>query len=495
MADRSTSNWTNLLNNSMELEDTVTLGSKVGVMAKPVSREDTKSNNDPTAGLTDILIKILGSFSGDVKDLEETKVNSRDVADEVYSKYDILEPIEDPAKARRIGGLTTKNLPMPVNAPVGRQRFSIFPEAAEEVIEEVVEDKVVDDGLMRDPRKLGGSEGYGSLGGAIEEVAPVKTVDEGKGLMSGPLKSGGEELPYSTGIVEGSTKKVLLETQSRLKDLGFYENKVDGITGPATRSAIKTFQYKNGLDVTGTTDDQTRLKLSESKGLASQPKPQTTLLSFISKGEGGYGAANNGTSSLVKKFSMSDGYYSDTYNKPLTEMTVNELMNAQVGTTGKTTEELLLMDPESETAQRNRDLFAAGAYQIIPKTMWSAASKGLVDGSEVFGPKVQDKVAMEFLAGSDKPMLQAFLAGKTKVTIGKNNLDVTVDAAMLDLAKQWASAPVPKTQTVTWTNKNGSTGSKKIVAGKSYYGSGNRSQHTVAETKAMLLQARDENTL
>jgi len=169
MADRSTSNWTNLLNNSMELEDTVTLGSKVGVMAKPVSREDTKSSNDPTAGLTDILIKILGSFSGDVKDLEETKVNSRDVADEVYSKYDILEPIEDPAKARRIGGLTTKNLPMPVNAPVGRQRFSIFPEA------EVVEDKV-DDGLMS--RQVTPEE--------RAALSKLKADDTGDGLMSSP---------------------------------------------------------------------------------------------------------------------------------------------------------------------------------------------------------------------------------------------------------------------------------------------------------------------
>lgn len=191
MADISTSNWTNLLNNSMELEDTVTLGSKVGVMARPVSREDTKSNNDPTSGLTDILLQILGSFSGDVKDLEETKVNSRDVADEVYSKYDILEPIEDPAKARRIGGLTTKNLPMPVNAPVGRQRFSIFPEAAEEVAEEVVEDKVVD-GLMRDPRKLGGSEGYGSLG---------KPEKDGDGLMSKDTRNlGGAEGYGSLGV-------------------------------------------------------------------------------------------------------------------------------------------------------------------------------------------------------------------------------------------------------------------------------------------------------
>ena len=172
MADRSTSNWTNLLNNSMELEDTVTLGSKVGVMARPVSREDTKSNNDPTSGLTDILINILSSFSGDVKDLEETKVNSRDVADEVYSKYDILEPIEDPAKARRIGGLTTKNLPMPVDAPVGRQRFSIFPEAAEE---EVVEDKV-DDGLMS--RQVTPEE--------RAALSKVSDDDIGDGLMSSP---------------------------------------------------------------------------------------------------------------------------------------------------------------------------------------------------------------------------------------------------------------------------------------------------------------------
>ena len=158
------------------------------------------------------------------------------------------------------------------------------------------------------------------------------TADTGAGLMSKPY----DELPYSTGIVEGSTKEVLLETQSRLKELGFYGNEVDGVTGPATKSAIKTFQHKNGLEVTGTTDEQTRLKLAESKGLIEQEKPQTTLLSFISKGEGGYGAANNGTSKLAKKFSMSDGYYSDTYNKPLTEMTVNEIMNAQVGTTGRT---------------------------------------------------------------------------------------------------------------------------------------------------------------
>lgn len=234
MADRSTSNWTNLLNNSMELEDTVTLGSKVGVMAKPVSREDTKSNNDPTAGLTDILIKILGSFSGDVKDLEETKVNSRDVADEVYSKYDILEPIEDPAKARRIGGLTTKNLPMPVNAPVGRQRFSIFPEAAEEVAEEVVEDKVVDDGLMSDPRKLGGSEGYGSLGKPEKDVEAV--ADIGDGLMS---RRDGSFNPIEMAIKEKTSQFYL--------NIGKKAEGDHGSTPVPTKDARETKPTINGL--------------------------------------------------------------------------------------------------------------------------------------------------------------------------------------------------------------------------------------------------------
>ncbi len=309
------------------------------------------------------------------------------------------------------------------------------------------------EGLMSDPRKLGGAEGYGKL---------------------------------TKNMIEGTDKEELKETQSRLKALGFYESAVDGLTGPSTKSAIKTFQHKNGLEVTGIADKATRLKLAQPENLVAQEKPKRTLLSFISKGEGGYGAANNGTSKLAKKFSIVDGYYSDTYSKPLTEMTVNELMNAQVGTTGKTTEELLRMNPESTSAQRNRDVFAVGAYQIIPKTMWDAVRKGAIDGGTVFNPKTQDKIAIDFLAGSDRTKLRDFLGG---------NPNVSVDDAMLDLAKQWASAPVPKTQTITWTNEDGSTGSKKVVAGKSYYGSGNKSQHTVAETKAMLLQARDENVL
>jgi len=315
--------------------------------------------------------------------------------------------------------------------------------------------------------------------GDVSAVTPAE-ADTGEGLMSDPRKLGGAEGygKLTKNIVEGTDKEELKETQSRLKGLGFYESAVDGLTGPSTKSAIKTFQHKNGLPVTGIADEATRLKLAQPEGLVAQEKPKRTLLSFISKGEGGYGAANNGTSKLAKKFSIIDGYYSDTYNKPLTEMTVNELMNAQVGTTGKTTEELLRIDPESTSAQRNRDVFAVGAYQIIPKTMWAAVREGAIDGDTVFEPKVQDKIAIDFLAGSDRPKLRDFLQG---------NPNVSVEDAMLDLAKQWASAPAPKDMTTS--------GGRKIKKGKSYYGSGNKAQHSVAETRAMLLKARDENVL
>ena len=305
-----------------------------------------------------------------------------------------------------------------------------------------------------------------------EESAPVNAETQGAGLMSMPVGA----LSLGTTLEEG--RPAVKETQSRLRHLGYYKNRVDGLTGKGTKSALKTFQYNNGLDVTGIADDSTKTLLSQTSGLKPQPTPKTTLLKYISEGEGGYGAANNGTSKLAKKFSMSDGYFSDSVNKPLTGMSVNELMNAQVGTTGKTTEELLKMNPESTSAQNNREVFAVGAYQIIPKTMWSAVKSGAIEGDTIFSPETQDKIAMDFLAGSDRPKLRDFLAG---------NPNVSVEDAMLSLAQQWASAPAHKDMTTS--------GGRKIKKGDSYYGSGNKALHTVEETKTMLLKARDENVL
>lgn len=51
------------------------------------------------------------------------------------------------------------------------------------------------------------------------------------------------------------------DLQQALADSGFYKDKVDGIYGPKTTQAVKSYQASNGLAVTGTLTKQTVLKL------------------------------------------------------------------------------------------------------------------------------------------------------------------------------------------------------------------------------------------
>ena len=51
--------------------------------------------------------------------------------------------------------------------------------------------------------------------------------------------------------------------QARLNNLGFFCGKVDGIIGPMTQEALKAFQEKTGLSVTGSADQATRNKLAQ----------------------------------------------------------------------------------------------------------------------------------------------------------------------------------------------------------------------------------------
>jgi peptidoglycan hydrolase-like protein with peptidoglycan-binding domain len=53
----------------------------------------------------------------------------------------------------------------------------------------------------------------------------------------------------------------VVEAQQELQSAELYKGKIDGIAGPETTQAVKSFQHQNGLPETGTLDQATMLQL------------------------------------------------------------------------------------------------------------------------------------------------------------------------------------------------------------------------------------------
>lgn len=62
--------------------------------------------------------------------------------------------------------------------------------------------------------------------------------------------------------------------QQRLKDQGFYYGEINGQGGDETTSAIRRYQIRHGLKVTGQPNDETLHALGLSPGDSSRPAPQ-----------------------------------------------------------------------------------------------------------------------------------------------------------------------------------------------------------------------------
>ena len=329
----------------------------------------------------------------------------------------------------------------------------------------------------------------------VKEI-PDDTAASGVRPTDGKVEVSSTDEDYKdpTEVIAKEPKQALAQSQALLKETGHYRDTVDGLSGANTTNAVKTFQYENGLEVTGELDLQTRTKLGS--GTATK-RPEISdsnnpLLSFIAKGEsGGYGAANNGTTDHLaeqgKLFSVLDSFYSDTYSKPLEKMTVKEVMNAQLAKSGASMDELLkhVKDNTNKDGQYiasnseldNREFFAVGAYQIIPLTMAGAINSMGLTGDEVFNQELQDRIAIEYLAGSKRPKLQAWLRGEQNVTRAE---------AHEELAKEWASIPIGEEVT-----RKGQT----MVRGESYYKPEKNvaNAHTAEEVESLLDSLRPKN--
>lgn len=63
-------------------------------------------------------------------------------------------------------------------------------------------------------------------------------------------------------LQQGAVGEDVFELQSRLKHIGFYNGKIDGVFGWGTYWALRNFQYEFGLPIDGIAGWQTKIKLA-----------------------------------------------------------------------------------------------------------------------------------------------------------------------------------------------------------------------------------------
>jgi len=125
------------------------------------------------------------------------------------------------------------------------------------------------------------------------------------GADNGGAMNGQNDTSTSSSMSSGASHSMksgqhgqIMQVQQKLQQEGLYKGKVDGVDGKETRSALKQYQAKNGLDQTGKLDSQTAEKLglntegnaTEGSG-SSAPPPQSPGASDTGNQAGGASTA------------------------------------------------------------------------------------------------------------------------------------------------------------------------------------------------------------
>jgi len=186
-------------------------------------------------------------------------------------------------------------------------------------------------------------------------------------------------------------------------------------------------------------------------GMYPTPGGKSPLLDMIAKGEsagaGGYNAMNQGTPGGGPVIGSGDSQ--KIINKKLTDMTVGEVLDKGA-------------QPNDDAKKRmeNGLIFAAGRYQIIPKTLEALVKQGVVSKDDKFDETTQDKLGMALIKGT----------GALKLAAAGN-----YEEAQNALAKTWASIPLAT-----------DIGNKK--AGQSYYQKpGQNTAHSSLDVRGALM--------
>ena len=159
------------------------------------------------------------------------------------------------------------------------------------------------------------------------------TVDGITGILTHNLvysvaAIGYSETTYPT-LVRGDRGLSLIYTlQQRLKDLGYYTLRVDGIFGSGTQRAVRDFQANNGLSVTGRADDATQKLLysTSAKPAGSGSTGSYTTLARSSRYSSAVVTLQRRLKALGYLSGAADGYFgSQTYRAVRSFQSVNGL--------------------------------------------------------------------------------------------------------------------------------------------------------------------------
>ncbi len=232
----------------------------------------------------------------------------------------------------------------------------------------------------------------------------------------------------------GAQKTDVAAAQSALAAAGYAVGPIDGIAGPKTEAAVRSFQRANGLKATGLIDGPTAKALSAptqtpttpsiagptAVTAASTPGPLGALLDRIALGEG-TGQAKAAKHGFKSGYDVTLGYGAYTPSslkgKNLTDMTLAEVKQLQSG---------ILNNPKNP-----HNSSAVGRYQIVGETLRGLQRQMGIPDSARFTPELQDRMAARLVEGRG---LKSFQSGR-----------LSARGFQANLAKEWASIASPRT--------------------------------------------------
>ena len=195
MTDTSTSGWFNLIDLDADnnIEPTTILKSNAGVMARPVSRSQSKEAvSSPTDGLTGILKAILDSYTGNKTDLIDEDVRGRDVASDVYKEYDKLVGVNSRSLSQEARDAIEQAQQTRIG-PADRGDVDVFEEDV--ITEEAKPKPLVDPKDIAPDLQIMEPEG-------IEDMPPLpKPATDDGGLMSRDTSSEEGETTTDSGLM------------------------------------------------------------------------------------------------------------------------------------------------------------------------------------------------------------------------------------------------------------------------------------------------------